>query len=678
MPSNDKIIRLILKMDNQVSSGANSAASSLSKLSKGLTDLGTKMTAGITLPIVGAGIAMFKTFADFESVIAELGARTGATADEMKKMSDYALEMGRNTAFSATEAAQALLELTSSGSSAAEAMEQLPHVLNLAAAGALELGEAADGLTDVMAAFNLEVKDSAMVADELAKAAGASSATVQDLLQGFGNAGPVFAMFGMNVNEAAAALAVLSEAGIKGAEAGTNLKSMLLNMSKDTAPVLGAWEKLGVSMYDAAGNMRDIDDIFKDINVAMKDMSMEEQNRLAADLAGSYGVVGFQALRAANGISDMQASMSAAAGAEEVAAARMNTLAGKFDNMMGSIEGLAIVMGGLAEGPLVWIIEGVTNAVNAFSEWAAANPMLAQTAMVILAIVAAIGPLLIIVGQLISAWAAVATVLPMVSGAFAALVTAISGPIGIAVALIAGLFLAWQTNFLGFRDLIMGFVNFFIEAFSIIFNGDYLGKFLQEDHPFIAFLFLIRKLVGPAIEDIKAFVSAIWNAWGGMINRAGEVFNQLGTIIQSRLSQLGNQMMQIGQLIVGGLINGIKSKAVDLLAYVFGLSKDLTAMIKSALGIHSPSKVMMDIGKNVVAGFHEGIDSMGGVGVNVPQTGGSGVSGQPSLGLAGASAGGGVVQNFYIYPKSTNVKEIAVEVSKEINKASKKKGAKGF
>jgi TP901 family phage tail tape measure protein len=532
-------------------------------------------------------------------------------------------------------------------------MEQLPAVLDLAAAGALDLGRAADGVTDILAQFRLEAKDSAMVADQLAKAAGASSATVEDLLQAFGNSGPVMAQFGLSVEESAAALAVLAENGIKGAEAGTQLKSMLLNMSENTLKTRAAWEELGVTMYDAQGNMRDIDDIFKDINKAMQGMSMQDQNRIAQQLAGTYGLVGFNALRASNGISDMQGAMANAAGASEVANARMNTLAGRFDQLMGSIETLAIVLGGLGEGPLVAFLTWLTDVVNGITQWVQLNPQMAQIVMIILAIVAAIGPLLMIVGQLVSAWTAIAAVIPIVTAGFTAFM-ALGLPLIALIALIV------------------------VAIGLLIANWNQLGQTVMQ------LATIIDKSLGSVFsktrDGLVMVAQMIAKSWQEMLGKAGTSLSQLGSIIWERLKTVGSQMFTLGEAIVSGLLNGLKSKAVELVAYIFNLSKDMEDAIKRALGIRSPSKVMMNIGENVVAGFHKGIESMGGIGVTTPNTAAAS-AGMPTVGgTALAGSGGGNVYisvGNIIVPKGTTAEQ-SEAIIKDLGKKAKRRGARSF
>jgi TP901 family phage tail tape measure protein len=678
-----------------MSGNLDKAQNSLQKMGSSLTSIGQKMTMGITAPIVGMGAAMFKTFADFENIMVELEARTGSTAEEMKKMEQFALDMGKTTAFSATEAAQALLELTSSGSSAAEAMEQLPAVLDLAAAGALELGDAADGVTDVLAQFSLEAKDAAYVADQLAKAAGASSATVADLVAGFGNVGPVAAQFGMSVEEVAATLATLSENGIKSAEAGTALKSMLSHMASDAAPVQAAWEKIGVSMFDAVGNMRPLDAVLKDINAAMANMTMEEQIKLTDDLAGAYGKTALNALLATDGISDMQGAMSSAATASEVADARMNTLAGRFDSLMGSLETLGIVMGGLGEGPLTSLIKMLTDVINKVTEWAQNNPRLAQMVMVILAIVAALGPLLVILGSIIGALGAI-------SAAFAAGGIFAAGGALAGIAAILGPFLAVAAAIIAVGIAIKMLMPLLKQLGEIIFLsfakvGEWIVNGLKA-----AFDGLLS-MTKAAMEGVKNIIlqaaDGIGSAWGKMgvgfekqkstwsnnMQMLGEIIRLGAAKVIGFLANLhkqvaaagglGKVMSDVGKQMIMGLINGIGSMISALVNKVKEMASAVTNSIKGALKIQSPSKVMMGLGENVVKGFNEGIATMGGIGVSMPQL--AGANGVTSAPTASSSSGGGSGGNVYIenmtIPPGTTKEQIDF-IMKEIGKRVKLRG----
>lgn len=376
---------------------------------------------------------------DFEASMNEIAARTGITGDEMDRVREIALQMGADTAFSAQQASDAFLQLLSSGQSLEDAIATLPTVLQGAAASGMDLGAMADSVTDIMAMFGLEVEDlppdikaaadamgltreqmeawaagrapelapmmdalakatdrtadeladiikqedAADVVDALVKAAGASSATVSDLNDALKNVGTSASLFGMSAKETITALAVLAENGMKGAEAGTKLNSMLTQMS--SAAAQGAWDELGLSMFDAMGNVKDFDLILTELDGAFEDLTMEDQIRLAQELAGSYGKGALLALLNADGIGAMADAMDGAAGASEVADARMRGWNGANEALQGSIETLQIeVLEPLLKNVLTPMVQELTNIVNQVTEWAKQNPELAQVLAIVL------------------------------------------------------------------------------------------------------------------------------------------------------------------------------------------------------------------------------------------------------------------------------------------------------
>lgn len=429
--------------------------------------------------------------ADFEMAMAEIGARTGITGDELARVQEIALQMGADTAFSAQQAADAFLQLLSSGQSLEEAISTLPSVLDAAAASGMDLGTTADGVTDVLAMFGLAVEDlpadvkaageqmgitreqmeawatgrapelapmmdqlaratgrttdelavliqqedAADVIDSLSKAAGASSATMQQLFDGLANVGPVAAQFGLDVDETAAALAVLAENGIKGSEAGTALKSMLLQMAQNTPNATAAWTALGTSLYDAQGNVRDIDTVLDELKVSLGALPVEEQNRLMMDLAGSYGILALNALLGDKGISEMQTAMEDAAGAAKVADARMSGWAGASDQLQGSIETLQIqVLTPFLQDVLTPIVKELTNIVNQVVAWAKENPQLANVIILVAAGAALLLAVMVPLGLAISAAGSAAALLgPLMMGAIGPILL-VAAAIGAALA----------------------------------------------------------------------------------------------------------------------------------------------------------------------------------------------------------------------------------------------------
>lgn len=446
------------RADREIGGFVSGVGAKMRSMGSSVTGLGAQFTA-LTAPLglaLGAGLNIAS---EFDSVMAEIGARTGLTADELAKVSDFALQMGADTSFSGQQAADAMLQLLSSGQNVEQAMATLPAILDAAAASGEALGPTADTITDIMAAFGLQAgifedgtSHSAMVVEALAKAAGASSASMGDLGQGFANVGGVAKTYGLNVKRTAAVLALLAENGVKGAEGGTALKSMLLNMTRPTEDVQNAWAELGTSFYDSEGNARDLTDVLADIQTGMEDMTVEEQNELMVELGGSYGVVALQALLGATSIEEMEAAMDGAAGAGDVAAARMDTFAGRVDSLMGSVETLAIkALTPFMNEVLKPLAEDLTEVANAVGTWVDENPELANQLVGIAAAALVIGPGLVVAGIGISAAGVALSAL----GAGIALVTS---PLFLAaagfVALGAGLAYVWTQDVGGVRTKI--------------------------------------------------------------------------------------------------------------------------------------------------------------------------------------------------------------------------------
>jgi TP901 family phage tail tape measure protein len=284
----------------------------ISRFGAGMRNVGLSITAA-TAPLVAFGVQGVQTAANFEMAMATIQARTGLTDEAMDEMRRMALRLGADTAFSAQQAADAMLELLSSGNSAQEVLAMLPAVLDAAAASGADLGQTADDVTNILSTFSLDAEQAVYVVDSLARASGSSSATMAQLGEAFANVGDRAARYGLDVAETAAILAIFAERGIKGAEAGTQLSSMLQNMDRRTEDVNEAWRELGVSLYDADGNIRDLNIVFAELHEAMSDLPAQEQNRLMQQLFGTYGVGGGAALIAAAGMSTMSAAMEEAA-----------------------------------------------------------------------------------------------------------------------------------------------------------------------------------------------------------------------------------------------------------------------------------------------------------------------------------------------------------------------------
>lgn len=355
-----------------------------SKVTGGLDSISSKLigTAGklslLTAPLAALGLVGVNTAMQFDSAMAEIAARTGATETELEAVRQKALQMGADTAFSAQDAATAFLELLASGQTLEEAMATIEPVMTAAAASGESLGVTADGITNVMAMFGLEAENASTVVDALARAAGASSADMASLIQGFNNGGAKAAGMGIDVQDTANILAIFAENGTKGAEAGTLLKSMLTGLNADKAKTTMA--ELGVSLYDAEGGTREFSTVLAELKTALDPLPAEQQNAIINDLAGSYGEAGLRALLGSISMGAMATKMEESTGAAEVAEAKMGTFAGQVDALAGSIETLNItVMTPFMNDVLKPIVGYLTEVVNAITKWAEENPELVKS-----------------------------------------------------------------------------------------------------------------------------------------------------------------------------------------------------------------------------------------------------------------------------------------------------------
>lgn len=415
----------------------------MSRIGASMTSLGSQLTV-LTSPLMNFGSEGLNVAADFDSSMRQISARTGIVGADLDAIRETALQMGADTAFSAQQAADAFLELLSSGQSAEDALATLPSVLDAAAASGADLGSAADDVTNILASFRLPANSARRVVNALSRAANSSSADMGDLGQAFANVGGIAADFGLSVDDTAAIFAVFAENGIKGAEAGTQLRSMLQNMARNTDDVADAWDMFGSSLYDAQGNMRSLPVVLNEIEAAAANMTDQQRQQAFMSLAGSYGILGLTALTAGGDIGQMLGAMEGSASAADVAGARMGGWQGATDALRGSIETLQIrALTPLMDNVLTPLLnDHITPLINKVSDWAAENPQLAGT-------IIAVGAAASIGGIALAGLGAVISGLGVIIGG---VLTVGLGPLGIGIALVGGLIAAYMTNFLGFKD----------------------------------------------------------------------------------------------------------------------------------------------------------------------------------------------------------------------------------
>lgn len=220
------------------------------------------------------------TMAEFEQKMAEIQAVTGTTGAELELFEDRARALGATTKFTATQAGEGLLFLSRAGFTTAESLEAIEPALNLAAAGMLSLGEAADIASNVMAQFGLAATDVEHIADILVNTANSANTNVLQLAQAMKFAGPIAGALGISLEETAAAAGALGDAGIQASLAGTNLRGIFSSLLGPTGVASKALTKLGISIHDINPVTHDLVEIFK---------ILEESNLSVADAVAIFG-----------------------------------------------------------------------------------------------------------------------------------------------------------------------------------------------------------------------------------------------------------------------------------------------------------------------------------------------------------------------------------------------------
>ena len=326
---------------------------------------------------------------DFDSAMSGVAATMGKTVDEIQDLRDFALDMGSKTAFSATEAADALNYMALAGYDAETSMAMLPNVLNLAAAGSIDLASASDMVTDTQTAFGISIERTTQMVDEMAKAASTGNTSVAQLGEAFLtvgglaqelNGGIVELDDGTKksvdgVQELEIALTAMANAGIKGSEAGTHMRNMLLKLSSPSADGALQLENLGVAVFDAEGNMRSLADVFSDLSTALGKLSQEEKMSAISDLFNSRDLASSEALlKAVNQDWDAIGSsiLNAEGAASQMAETKLDNLAGDITIFKSALEGAQITLSDSLTPSLREFVQlgtdGVSRLAEAFKE----------------------------------------------------------------------------------------------------------------------------------------------------------------------------------------------------------------------------------------------------------------------------------------------------------------------
>lgn len=352
-----------VRTNQEVGASGKKAKVDLDEMAGTLTIVGGLMVAA-------AGAAVMVT-AKFDKVMSEVGAVANATGEELTQLREAAIRAGEETSFSASEAAMAEAELAKAGVATADILGgALSGALSLAAAGSLELADAATITAAAMNTFGLSGRDVGHIADVLAAAANKSAASVEDLGMGMQQVGLVADQVGLSLEETVGLLAAFSSYGLRGSDGATSLKTALLRLAAPVGEAAELMDQLGISLYDSSGGMVDAATIAGQLRTGLGDLSAAERN------AALNTIFGADAIRAANllytlgeeGVREYVDAVNDQGAAADVARKKLDNLAGDVDALSGSLETLLIKGGTGAQEPLRFLTQSANQMVDVFSE----------------------------------------------------------------------------------------------------------------------------------------------------------------------------------------------------------------------------------------------------------------------------------------------------------------------
>ena len=623
----DALQREIIETEQELRRLQEEAASTSVALSK-INEAGKKIEAfgdsvthagqaimPASLAVAGLGTAAVKTAADFDASMSKVAAVSGATGDDLDALRDKAREMGAKTKFSASEAADAMNYMAMAGWKTGDMLEGIEGIMSLAAASGEDLATTSDIVTDALTAFGLSAQDSGHFADILAAASSNANTNVAMMGETFKYCAPIAGALGFSAEDTAEAIGLMANAGIKSTQAGTALRTIMNNLTGEVRLSGKALGEVTIATTNADGSMRDLSDILADCRTAFSQLSESEQAAAAESLVGKNAMSGFLALMNA-GEGDIQKLSAAIDGcsevfvktvdgaiipmsqalqegiewveeyngvAEQMAATMQDNLSGQLTILKSQIQELAISFGEM----LMPVIREVVKRVQAFID--KLNNMSdsqRKTILTIGLVVAALGPMLVILGTVISKVGAAMQGFVKLStgvrklgvavkagtgvfGKLGAALGGISGPVLAVVAVVAVLAAAfkhlWDTN------------EEFRNAITNIWSG--IVSKVQ------AFCQGITDRLNALGFDFSSIVDVIKALWNGLCQYLAPIFEAAFTVISTVLGTALDVITGLLDVFIG-LFTGNWSQLWSGVEEIFsGIWDGITGLLDTALNL---------------------------------------------------------------------------------------------
>lgn len=535
------------------------------QIGSALTGMGKVLSTAVTLPLLGIAATSIKVGNEFQAQMSRVQAIAGATGGELDKMKRQAIELGAKTAFSAKEAAQGMENLASAGFQVNEIMDAMPGVLDLAAVSGGDVAASSEAMASSLRAFGLEAGQAGHVADVFARAAADTNAETVDMAEAMKYVAPVAHSMGLSLEETAASIGIMADAGIKGSQAGTTLRGALSRIAKPTKAMVKSMDQLGVSFYDANGKMIPLREQIAQLKTATAGLTQEERNRHLVTLYGQNSLSGMLALLDAGPekLDKMtNALINSDGAAREMAETMQDNLASKIEQMGGAFESAAIVIQQILEPALTKVVGGITKLIEAFLNM---SPVGQKMVVIFAGMVAALGPLLLIAGTVMTTMVKLRIAMQFLGPAFMGTMGTIALVIAAFYALVAVFMIAY-TKSERFRNFIDNLAPAIKKGLGIA--AEWAAEKLK----------LLWEWLQKAAEKVKEFGSAISSKIANTLQQfginLGQAGSSIGSFISSGLERLGGAFGKVG---------GVMSIAASVLTKVglafFGITGPLGLVI---------------------------------------------------------------------------------------------------
>ncbi|WP_312680074.1 phage tail tape measure protein [Stutzerimonas nitrititolerans] len=552
--------------------------------------------------ILYAGARLMAPGVQFDADMSKVQALTRLDKgdEQLAAMRAQARQLGADTMFSATDAAQGQGFLAMAGFKPEDLIAAMPGMLDLAKAGDSGLAETADIASNILTGFNLKASETGRLGDVLVGAFTRSNTSLQMLGETMKYAAPVAASVGQDIETVAAMAGKLGDAGIQGSMGGTALRAILNRLSAPPKAAAKALDTLGISAVDAQGNLRDMPTILQEIYQKTRNMGDAERAGLLKGIAGEEAVAGMQVLVAQAGSGALQefiGTLRQTQGeAQRTAKVMGDNLVGDLDQLSSAWEDLGIQLQEQQNGPLRDVTQTLASVVGSVKSWIVENPKLAanlvKTAAGVGVLMAGMGGLTLAMASILGPFAMVRYGMMLFGIQGGGLATTLFNLGKTALPLVAtGLRLVGAAAMANPVGVLIGTLA--LGAALIYANWSRVGPF------FLGLWAEIKEGVAGGLAGIGALLLN-FSPLGLLYRAFAGVMSYFGVDLPSKFSEFGGNIIQ-------GLINGFTSMFPNLTAAISGAANSVISTFKGLLGIHSPSRVFAGLGGDTMAGLEQGL-----------------------------------------------------------------------